>query len=192
MTTLSAVWRRCRQHAPAPLPPLRHILLLVLLAVADAATLGGCDRAPPPRKSPGARRATAPSAPSGAPSPVRPAAPPTTDVPVAPGPAPAAVPAPTPALSLEERERDPASDMVTIKIVVEPPRPARVFWGAKDLGQPPLEIQRPRGSGPLDLIVRAAGYLTLHTRAFTDRDDKINVRLTPESDAPRMLGYRPP
>lgn len=93
-------------------------------------------------------------------------------------------------LRVEERERDPRSETVTIKVVTDSPKGAQVYWGPKDLGPTPLEILRPRSSGPLDLILRAPGYLTLHTRAFTDRDDRIAVHLIPETDAPRMLGYR--
>lgn len=93
-------------------------------------------------------------------------------------------------LPAEERERDPGSETVTIRVVVDPPKRARVFWGPKDLGMSPLEIRRPRGSGPVDLILRAPGYLTVHTRAFTDRDDRVTVHLIPETEAPRMLGYR--
>jgi hypothetical protein len=66
-----------------------------------------------------------------------------------------------------------------------------VLWGRKDLGLAPLEITRPRGSGPLDLVVVAPGYLPLHVRAFTDRDDKIAPRLYAESEAPSLLGYHP-
>src|SRR5206468_3594040 len=55
----------------------------------------------------------------------------------------------------------------------------------------PLELQRPRGSGPLDLLVVAPGALPLHTRAFTDRDDKLALRLVAESGGPSLLGYRP-
>src|SRR5204862_4615302 len=77
-----------------------------------------------------------------------------------------------------------------IKLVADQARKARVFWGRKDLGLAPLEITRPRGSGPLDLIVVAPGALTLHTRVFTDRDDKLALRLYGQSDAPNLLGYR--
>lgn len=80
-------------------------------------------------------------------------------------------------------------EMVTVKIVVDPPQRAHVFWGVKDLGPAPLEIRRPRGSGPVDLILRAPGYLTVHTRAFTERDDKLAFKLVPETDAARMFGY---
>jgi hypothetical protein len=92
----------------------------------------------------------------------------------------------------EAPEANPTSDTVTIKLVVDPARKARVFWGRKDLGLAPLEVQRPRGSGPLDLIVVAPGALPLHTRVFTDRDDRLALRLYAESEAPNLLGYRPP
>ena len=92
----------------------------------------------------------------------------------------------------EAPESNPTSETVTIKLVADPARKARVSWGRKDLGFAPLELQRPRGSGPLDLVVVAPGALTLHTRVYTDRDDKLALRLYAESDAPNVLGYHAP
>ena len=83
-------------------------------------------------------------------------------------------------------------DLVTIHVLVEPPQRGHVIWGAKDFGLGPVDIRRPRGSGPLDLLVRAPGYLTLHTRAFTDRDNTLSVRLVPEDEAARFPGYQAP
>ena len=91
----------------------------------------------------------------------------------------------------EERERDPRSDTVKIKVVVDARRQAHVTWGRKDFGVAPLEIERPRNSGPLDLIVVAPGYLPLHARALTDRDDVLSLRLYSAAEAPQLLGYRP-
>jgi hypothetical protein len=82
--------------------------------------------------------------------------------------------------------------MVTIHVLVEPPQRAHVIWGAKDYGLGPLDIRRPRGSGPLDLLIRAPGYLTLHTRAFTERNSTLSVRLVPEAEAARFPGYQAP
>lgn len=90
----------------------------------------------------------------------------------------------------EERERDPRSDTVKIKVLGGDRRQAHVFWGRKDLGVAPLEIERPRNSGPLDLVVIAPGYLPFHARAFTDRDDLISFRLYTAAEAPQLLGYR--
>jgi hypothetical protein len=90
----------------------------------------------------------------------------------------------------EERERDPRSDMIKIKVMVDARRQAHVIWGRKDFGLAPLEIERPRNSGPLDLVVVAPGYLPHHARAFTDRDDVVSLRLYSAAEAPQMLGYR--
>lgn len=90
----------------------------------------------------------------------------------------------------ETPEANPKSETITIKLVAEASRKARVFWGRKDLGLAPLELQRPRGSGPMDLLVIAPGALPLHTRVYTDRDDKLTLRLFSEGEAPSMLGYR--
>jgi hypothetical protein len=113
-------------------------------------------------------------------------------------PAPSARPSPaagarTPVKSDAKAPEVPATAVeVTVRLIVEPHQNARVQWGAKDLGPPPLELRRPRGSGPLDVSVRCPGYLTVHTRLFTDHDDKLVVNLVPVSEAARVLGYRPP
>jgi hypothetical protein len=80
-------------------------------------------------------------------------------------------------------------DKVTIKLSVDAHWKAHAFWGRKDLGVAPLQIERPRGSGPLDLLIVADGALPLHTRVFTDRDSALSVRLYAESEAPGLLGY---
>jgi hypothetical protein len=81
---------------------------------------------------------------------------------------------------------------VTIKVRVDPRRQAHVFWGRKDMGVAPLDIVRPRGSAPLDLTIQAPECLPLHTRAFTDRDDTLSLRLYTEHDAIGLPGYSPP
>jgi hypothetical protein len=95
------------------------------------------------------------------------------------------------ALVGEERDRDPRSETVKLKVIVDARRQAHVIWGRKDFGVAPLEIERPRNSGPLDLIVVAPGYLPLHARALTDRDDVLSLRLYSAAEAPQLLGYRP-
>jgi hypothetical protein len=78
---------------------------------------------------------------------------------------------------------------VTLKLVADANRKAHVFWGRKDLGVAPLEIRRPRGSGPLDLLFVAPGFWPLHTRAFTDHDETLSVRLYDEVAASSLLGH---
>jgi hypothetical protein len=82
-----------------------------------------------------------------------------------------------------------AGPQVTLKLVADAKFKAHVFWGRKDLGVAPLEIRRPRGSGPLDLLLVAPGFLPLHTRAFTDHDETLSVRLYDEEAANGLLGH---
>ena len=103
--------------------------------------------------------------------------------------------APAPDLPLSDEAPEPpvsgsaAGPQVTVKVLADANRKAHVFWGRKDLGVAPLEIRRPRGSGPLDLLVLAPGFLPLHTRAFTDHDETLSVRLYDEEAASSLLGH---
>ena len=107
--------------------------------------------------------------------------------------------APAPDLPLSDEAPEPvvtgsapgsvAGPQVTVKLVADANRKAHVFWGRKDLGVAPLEIRRPRGSGPLDLLFVAPGFLPLHTRAFTDHDETLSVRLYDEESAASLLGH---
>jgi hypothetical protein len=121
-----------------------------------------------------------PNAADRAPAAVEPPAPP------APGPAAVALPddlEPAPA------ESSPDAGTVKIKLLADPRRQAHVFWGRKDLGVAPIEIVRPRGSAPLDLTILAPECLPLHTRALTDRDDTLSLRLYTEREASGLPGY---
>jgi hypothetical protein len=71
---------------------------------------------------------------------------------------------------------------------------ATVQWGKKRLGvigpQAPLIVQRPRDSGPLDVVVRAEGCLPVQTRAYTFEDSKVAVKVTPLDQKNTLHGYR--
>ena len=58
-----------------------------------------------------------------------------------------------------------------------------VKWGRKTSGlipaPRPLVVERPRDSGPLDMVIRASGFLPVHTRAYTFSDSRVSVKLTP-------------
>jgi hypothetical protein len=88
----------------------------------------------------------------------------------------------------------PLSPNVSIVITVVPGRAASVLWGGKRLGvvaaRGALVVSRPRDSGPLDLIIRADGYLPVHTRAYTFSDSKLAVKLTALDQKATLLGYR--
>lgn len=107
----------------------------------------------------------------------------------APPPPPAAgAPPPVPAA--------PAAASPTVKIIfiTVPMKKAFVSWGKKRLGMiaphAPLIIERPRDSGPLDVVVRADGYIPVQTRAYTFGDSKVAVKLTPPDQKNTLLGYR--
>ena len=78
-----------------------------------------------------------------------------------------------------------------IKIVVRsnPPK-ATVFWGKKKLGETPVTFERPRDSGPIDLVVRNDGYFPVHTRAYTFKNDAMLVRMTKLDDRMTLPGAK--
>jgi hypothetical protein len=103
----------------------------------------------------------------------------------------------------QEAEAPAAADSASVvsadvRIVFStvPPADATVTWGSARLGritrQRPLVIVRPRDSGPLDVMVRAAGYLPVQTRAHTFEDTRVQVKLTPPAQKHTLLGYRAP
>ena len=86
------------------------------------------------------------------------------------------------------------ADTVHISIQTIPPRKAQVKWGRKSMGiipaPRPLVVERPRDSGPLDLAIRASGFLPVHTRVYTFTDSRVSVKLTPPSEKNKLFGYR--
>ena len=98
-------------------------------------------------------------------------------------------------LKTEEREANPYSETVNLKLSVTPPVKALVTWGAKQVahlapGTMETELSRPRGSGPVDLEIKAEGFMPYHTRLYADRNDRINVRLYRLEEASGLLGYK--
>jgi hypothetical protein len=90
----------------------------------------------------------------------------------------------------------PPDSANTVRILIQtvPPRRATVRWGRKRLGviptPRPLVLVRPRDSGPLDLVIRAAGFLPVHTRAYTFSDSRVAVKLTSPEEKSKLFGYR--
>jgi hypothetical protein len=85
-------------------------------------------------------------------------------------------------------------ETVRIVFTTYPMKKAFVFWGKRRLGmiapRAPLVVERPRDSGPLDVVVRAEGYIPVQTRAYTFGDGKVAVKLTPLDQKKTLLGYR--
>ncbi|HEY2901017.1 MAG TPA: hypothetical protein VGL59_10605 [Polyangia bacterium] len=91
----------------------------------------------------------------------------------------------------------PPSETVRIVLTLIPSTAtAKVLLGKKVLGvvppRKPLVIVRPRDSGPLDVLVRADGFLPVQTRIYTFADSKLGVKLTAPEDKKTLLGYREP
>ena len=90
--------------------------------------------------------------------------------------------------------KPPGANVRIVVTVVPSSMRAMVFWGKKRLGpiapHRPLVVERPRDSGPLDLMVRAEGCVPVQTRAYTFADNKIAVKVTPLDQKNTLLGYR--
>jgi hypothetical protein len=91
----------------------------------------------------------------------------------------------------------PDAGTATVRILFQtvPPERAVVLWGRKPIGyirglRRSLVVERPRDSGPLDVVIRAEGYLPVHTRAYTFTDSKLYVRLTRVTEKRKLLGFR--
>ena len=85
----------------------------------------------------------------------------------------------------------PAAPPAKVKLFVgtKPPK-VLVTWGKKKLGPTPFTLERPRDSGPVDLVLRAPGYLTVHTRAYTVKNDTIGVKLVKLQDRMTVFGAK--
>ena len=98
-------------------------------------------------------------------------------------------------LKVEEPEANPYSETVTLRLSVTPQVKGLVMWGGKQVaklgpGSMEAEIVRPRGSGPVDLEIKADGYMPYHTRLYSDRNEKVGARLYRSEEAPGMFGYK--
>jgi len=71
---------------------------------------------------------------------------------------------------------------------------ATIKWGNKKLGiikpKTSLTVERPRDSGPLDLVLSSQGYIPVHTRAYTFTNSVVLVKMTPLDKKNTIYGYR--
>jgi hypothetical protein len=90
--------------------------------------------------------------------------------------------------------KPPSANVRIVFTVLPSSKKATVQWGKKKLGvigpKAPLIVQRPRDSGPLDVMVRAEGCVPVQTRAYTFEDSKVAVKVTPIDQKNTLLGYR--
>jgi len=94
----------------------------------------------------------------------------------------------------EAKEANPTAPTVRLIFRVVPPNIATVTWGNKRLGiikpKAPLIIERPRDSGPMDVVFKSQGYVTVHTRVYTFTNNTLAVKLTPLDKKNTIYGYR--
>ena len=92
--------------------------------------------------------------------------------------------------SAPQKAGEPPALPAKVRISIRSSPHAAVVWGRKSLGSTPLSLERPRDSGPMDLVLYAKGYLPVHTRAYTFRNDGLSVDMTPISKQDTLLGAR--
>src|SRR5690349_11072783 len=106
----------------------------------------------------------------------------------------APAPAPAPGAAPPAAPKPPSNTVRIVFTVLPSSKKATVMWGKKKLGliapHAPLIVQRPRDSGPLDVVVKSDGCVTVQTRAYTFEDSKVSVKLTPNDQKNTLLGYR--
>lgn len=94
----------------------------------------------------------------------------------------------------EAKETAPTTPNVRLVFKVVPPNIVTVTWGNKKLGiikpKAPLIIERPRDSGPMDVVFKSQGYVTVHTRIYTFTNSTLAVKLTPVDKKNTIYGYR--
>lgn len=90
----------------------------------------------------------------------------------------------------------PLSPNVKVTFRTYPQRRASVMWGGKRLGfidrAKPLVVERPRDSGPLDVVIRSPGFVPVHVRAYTFDDNTVDVKITPNDKKDTIFGYKQP
>ena len=85
---------------------------------------------------------------------------------------------------------EPEKTTVTIGFSTSPRVKASVYHGRKRLGVTPFSFERPRDSGPLDVVVRAGGYYPVNTRAYGWQDEHISVKLTRVDEGHTLFGFK--
>ncbi|HEX2658408.1 MAG TPA: hypothetical protein VHU40_09055 [Polyangia bacterium] len=94
----------------------------------------------------------------------------------------------------ETREAPTNSPTVRIVFKVVPPNIATVTWGNKKLGiikpKAPVIIERPRDSGPMDVVFKSQGYVTVHSRVYTFTNSTLAVKLTPVDKKNTIYGFK--
>ena len=85
---------------------------------------------------------------------------------------------------------DAGHPTVEITLKTKPKVKAVVYHGKEKLGTTPLRLTWPKDTGSLDIKLKAKGYLTVNSRLYTHRNDRVTVKMFKTDQAHLLFGYK--
>ncbi len=85
---------------------------------------------------------------------------------------------------------DAGHPTIEITLKTSPRVRASVYHGKELLGTTPLRLVWPKDTGALDIKLKAAGYLTVNSRIYTHRNDRVTVNMFKTDQAHLLFGYK--
>jgi hypothetical protein len=79
---------------------------------------------------------------------------------------------------------------VELTLKTDPRVRASVYHGKELLGSTPLRLVWPKDTGALDIKLKAGGYLTVNSRLYTHRNDRVTVKMFKVDQAHLLFGYK--
>ena len=79
---------------------------------------------------------------------------------------------------------------VELTIKTQPRMKAKVYHGKEYLGRTPMSLKWAKDTGPIDIVVRAGGYITVNSRLYTHRNDSVTVNMFKKDEAHLVFGYK--
>ena len=85
---------------------------------------------------------------------------------------------------------DAGHPTIEITLKTSPRVRASVYHGKELLGTTPLRLVWPKDTGSLDIKIKASGYLTVNSRLYTHRNDRVTVNMFKVDQAHLLFGYK--
>ena len=85
---------------------------------------------------------------------------------------------------------DAGHPTIEITLKTNPRVRASVYHGKELLGTTPLRLVWPKDTGSLDIKLKASGYLTVNSRLYTHRNDRVTVNMFKVDQAHLLFGYK--
>ena len=80
--------------------------------------------------------------------------------------------------------------VVEITLKTEPRVRARVYHGKELIGVTPMTLKWAKDTGPIDVVLKASGYLKVNSRFYTYRNDRVTVKMFKEDQSHLLFGYK--